>query len=455
MRLRSSLAIRLTGALIAATFLATASILGGIYYFSVKLPMNEVRSKVSAEALMLSTVYRDGGERALRRAILVRRQSPSPDKAFDALLEPDGRRLTGNLPSWPVIRRGNWAMIEADLYRDGDEDDHEALTRDLVLPDGRRLLVGRDVEVLSDRKELMIEATRWGALAVLLFGLIGGMVISWITARRLDEVGKTARSVMAGDLSVRVPVKGTGDEFDELGLGLNAMLDRNQELVASLGRVSDSIAHELRTPLARLQSSLEGAAGEGPDAERIEAARAEAERLQQTFDALLRIARLDTGRHRIARETVQFDGLVSDAVEFHEPEAEARQISLGLSAVPCRVAGDRNLLFQAVSNLLDNAIKFAPPGGRVTVELTARDRVVRVAVTDNGDGVQQEHHPRLSEAFYRAPGSEKAAGTGLGLTLVNAIAAAHEGTLGFAGAAGEFSAVLTIPSADGPSDSIR
>jgi signal transduction histidine kinase len=446
MRLGSSLAIRLTGALIAATFLATASILGGIYYFSVKLPMDGVRAKVRSEALTLSSIYQKEGEVALKRAMLARRESPSPDKAFDAFLERDGTLLLGNLPSWPVVRRSNWAMIEADLYRDGDEDDHEALSRDLLLPDGRRLIVGRDVEVLSDRKELMVESTRWGALAVLLFGLIGGMLISWITARRLDEVTKTARSVMQGDLSVRVPVKGTGDEFDQLGMSLNAMLDRNQELVASLGRVSDSIAHELRTPLARLHSSLEGvAAVEGADAMRIEAARAEAERLQQTFDALLRIARLDTGRHRINREMVQLDGLVGDAIEFYEPEAEARQLTLGLSVTPSRVVGDRNLLFQAVSNLLDNGIKFTPERGQVQVELIADEAFARVVVTDNGPGVHEAHHSRLSEPFFRAPGSEKISGTGLGLTLVHAIAAAHGGALTFSQATGAFSAILTIP----------
>ena len=442
MKLGSSLAIRITVALVAVTFVATASLLGGIYYFSVKLPMDEVRTKVRAETDALQSTYTRNGEAGLRAALLARRQSPSPDKAFDALLERNGELLFGNLPSWPLVRRGNWTMIEADLYRDGDEDDHEALSRDVLLPDGRRLIVGRDVEILADRKELMIEATRWGGLSVILFGLVGGLLIGWLTARRLDAVGRTASAVMQGNFSVRVPIRGSGDDFDQLGLSLNAMLDRNQELMDSLGRVSDNIAHELRTPLARLRAVLDS---NRLDPDQVEAARSEVDWLQQTFDALLRIARIDTGRHRIASAPVQLDSLVGDAVELYEPEAEARQQRLGLAVTPCTVSGDRNLLFQAVSNLLDNAIKFAPSGGDVSVELTVDGPAATIAVTDSGPGVDEQHHPRLTERFFRAPGSENVVGTGLGLTLANAIAAAHDGSLSFNGGPGGFTARLTLP----------
>lgn len=448
MRLGSSLAIRITAALIAVTFVTTASLLGGIYYFSVKRPMDDLRTKVQAEASALQSLYARDGEARLRAALLARRQSPSPNKAFDAFLDRDGRLLLGNLPSWPQVRRGDWTTIEADLYRDGDEDDHEALSRDLLLADGRRLIIGRDVEILADRQELMIEAARWASLSVVLFGLIGGLLISWITARRLDAVTRTARAVMHGDLSVRVPIKGSGDDFDQLGLSLNAMLDRNQELMASLGRVSDNIAHELRTPLARLRTALdEPVDGNGVDPDRVEAARIEADRLQQTFDALLRIARIDTGRHRMAKSPVQLDALVGDAVELYEPESEARGQHLSLTVDPCTVMGDRNLLFQAIANLLDNAIKFAPDGGEIGVELAVAGSEATVTVTDSGPGVGEQHQPRLTERFFRAPGSEDVTGTGLGLTLANAIAEAHDGTLTFGGSAGAFRAALSLPTA--------
>lgn len=449
MRLASSLAIRLTGALIAVTILTTASLLAGIYYFSIRLPMDEVRSKVRAESQQLQQIYHLKGEQALTAALLERRHSLSLDKPFDAFIGIDGKLITGNLPSWPAIRSGSWALIEADLYRDGDEDDHEALSRDTILPDGRRLIVGRDVEIFADRGELIGEAALWGSASVILFGILGSLLISWITSRRLDAVGNTARAVMQGNLSVRVPVKGTGDDFDQLGMSLNAMLDRNQELVASLSRVSDSIAHELRTPLARLRTALDTASREGGlEPGDVEAARLEAERLQHIFDALLRIARLDTGRHRIIRNPVKFDELVGDAVEFYSPEAESRQQSLGLSVVPCTVEGDRNLIFQAVTNLLDNAIKFAPVGGEVRAELDVQGSMAKLTVRDNGPGVDEAHRARLTERFFRAPGSEDVVGTGLGLTLASAIAAAHQGELTFDGIAGRFEAILRLPLAD-------
>lgn len=450
MRLASSLAIRLTGALIAVTFLTTASLLAGIYYFSVRLPMDQVRTKVRAESLQLQQVYHLQGEQALKAALLDRRRSLSPDKPFDAFVDKDGKLITGNLPSWPEIRSRTWVNIEADLYRDGDEDDHEALSRDITLSDGRRLIVGRDVEIFADRQELMSEAVLWGSLSVLIFGILGGLLISWFTARRLEAVGNTARAVMQGDLSVRVPVRGTGDDFDQLGMGLNAMLDRNQELVASLSRVSDNIAHELRTPLARLRTALEPSSREeGLKAEDVYAALLEADRLQQIFDALLRIARLDTGRHRINRDPIKLDELVSDAVEFYGPEAESRQQALGVSVVPCTVNGDRDLIFQAVTNLLDNAIKFSPQEGEVRVDLEVQGPMAKLTVRDNGPGVNGAHRARLTERFFRAPGSEKVAGTGLGLTLANAIANAHQGRLEFAGTAGRFEAILCLPMTEG------
>lgn len=443
MRLGSRLAIRITGALIAATLLTTVTILAAIFRFGVQLPMQEVRAQVESEVLQLRTIYAKEGEAALIDALVERRKAPSQAKAFDALIGLDGRLITGNLPSWPIVRRGDWIKIEADLYRDGDEDDHEALSRDMALPDGQRLIVGRDVEVLADRQELMIEAFLWGAVPVLLFGMLGGLIISSITARRLDAVSGTARAVMKGDLTQRVPVTGHGDDFDQLGMSLNAMLDRNQELVASLGRVSDSIAHELRTPLARLRSALDGASDGNVGA--IDSAKGEAERLQKIFDALLRIARLDTGRHRIRHELVQLDELVADAIDFYAPEAEARGQDIAAGLDPCRITGDRDLLFQAVANLLDNAIKFAPPGGSVRVRLEAEGPSALLAISDTGPGVAEEHRGKLSERFYRAPGSENVAGTGLGLTLASAIIGAHDGTLSYAGSAGDFAVIIQLP----------
>ena len=434
---RSSFAWRLTAALVASTLVAAAGLLAGITWFAVERPLHQVRAQVAREAAVLYQIYRQEGPAALRTAILARRAQPSPSKAFDVLLDRDGRLLFGNLPSWPRTRAAAWVTIEADLYRDGDEDDYEALSRDLLLPDGSRLLVGRDVEVLSDRRELMREAAQWGLLSVLLFAIAAGLAMHRLIARRLDPVAGTARAVMDGNLAVRVPLSRRRDEFDALGATLNAMLDRNQALLASVSRVSDSIAHELRTPLARLQGAL--------DAGRTEHAHAEAIRLRQTFDALLRIARLDTGRHRIAHAPVQLDKVICDAAEFYEPEAEKRRQKLSIAIVPYIVIGDRDLLFQAAANLIDNAIKFAPEGGQVAIELSATSTGCALSVTDNGPGAPTEIRSRLTERFYRSPGADQVAGTGLGLSLVEAIASSHGGSLRFEGDAGRFTVRFDLP----------
>ena len=447
-RLWSSLAIRLTAVLIGFTLLVTAGLLVGFYIFSVRLPTGHVRATVDAEARQLVAIYDRGGEPALRSALERRRSTASPQKPFDALLAPDGSLLTGNLPSWPRVRRGEWVNIEADLYRDGDEDDHEALSRDIALPSGRRLIVGRDVELLADRQELIAEAALWSIVAVFIFGMPGGLLISKISARRLAAVSGTARAVMDGDLTVRVPVRGTGDDFDRLGETLNAMLDRNEELVASLGRVSDNIAHELRTPLARLRTVLEQLAEDGASGRNQKLLRAssdEADRIQLIFDALLRIARLDTRRHRLKREPVMFNRLVADAAELYLPQAEEREQAIILDLDPCPLTGDPDLLFQLVVNLIDNALKFAPASGHIDVRLRCNHQTASLTVTDSGPGVAEEFRARLTERFFRAPEASAAPGSGLGLALANAIVAAHDGELAFSGGAGAFEVAVQLP----------
>ncbi len=338
--------------------------------------------------------------------------------------------------------------IEADLYRDGDEDDHESMTRDIMLPGGRRLLVGRDIEVYADRQELMIEAAIWGSLGALLFGLVGGALISRISSRRLDKMAATARAVMGGDLSVRVPVKGSGDDFDQLVLTLNSMLDRNQELVESLARVSDNVAHELRTPLARLNSMIEQLSSHGdqpPPPELMSATMEEMRRIDATFDALLRAARLETGRHQLHREPVAFEQLIEDAIEYYAPEAEERGQEVSHELAPCTVEGDRDLLFQLVANLLDNAVKFAPHGGSVHVALTCTPTQAELRVRDSGPGVVEELRPKITERFFRAPTARGVRGIGLGLTLGQAIVDAHGGEMFFEGGPGAFTAAIRLP----------
>ena len=443
-----SLGARIVAALVVFTFLVFATLFAGLYLFGVRQPIADLQARVGEEARQLVELDRARGQEALVRALEQRRVRPSPEAAFDALIGPDGRAITANYPSFPQVRKGDWVRIEADLYRDGDEDDHDALTRDVMLSGGRRLLVGRDVEIFADRQELMIEAALWSSIAVLIFGLAGGLVIGRISGRRLESVSRTAHSIMAGDLDVRVPVRGSGDDFDQLGLTLNSMLDRNQQLLESIGRVSDSIAHELRTPLARLHALLEQLAGTGDPDERTRLTAAgldEAIRIEATFDALLRVARIQTGRHALRKEPIDLERLVEDAIDYYDPQAEAKGGRIVRALNACDVRGDRDLLFQLVANLIDNGVKFAPGGGRIDVRLDCSGDEALIRVGDNGPGVPEELRPRLTERFFRAPGTESVVGTGLGLTIAQAIVDAHGGTLGFEGPPGAFEVTVRLP----------
>ena len=259
-----------------------------------------MEAQVEAEASALAETYIIEGPAGLIAQLEARAAQTSGQRAFHAFLDRDGRKLAANLPSWPTRSSTAWLRIEADLYVDGDEDDHEALARDQVFADGARLLVGRDIDFIDEREEFLRESALWAALITLLLGMTGGVMMSLAVGHRIDAVTRTARRVIAGNFSERVPIKGKGDDFDQLSETLNLMLVRIEELVESVRRVSDSVAHELRTPLARLQADLYELehTTEGEERDRLaRQAGAEAARLQSVFDALLRIARIESGRH--------------------------------------------------------------------------------------------------------------------------------------------------------------
>lgn len=430
-RLFRSLTFRLALIYLALFSLSVVLLLGVTWWMTVVRPLEDVRVSILREADALGDIYIVDGAAALEAALARRAATVSDRKAFHAYTGTDGR-IVANLPSWPAKAASGWARFEADLYVDGDEEDHEALIHEQNFRDGARLIVGRDIEDIDEREEVIEQLILWGGVAVLILGLAGGVVMSLAVGRRIEAVNATARKVIAGDLSGRVPTRGSGDDFDRLGDTLNLMLARIEALVEAVSRVSDSVAHELRTPLARLQADLGelgGAGGAGDRARLIEAAAAEAARLQATFDSLLRIARLETGRHAIERRPVDLAKLLADAAELYAPEAEDQGKTLDVSIdAGLATRGDANLLFQAVTNLLDNALKHTPPGSRVRLtgrQLAGTPNGALIEIADDGPGIAAEHRERVVERFYRVPGSEGRPGLGLGLSVVDAVARAH------------------------------
>lgn len=431
MRLLRSLTFRLA-LYYAGLFSLSVALLGAVYYFvAIRAPLEAVRSELAAEADHFAAVHDRIGLGALAVRLERRAAEVSPRLAYHVLLDPSGRPITANLPSWPRAAGEEWIHIEADVARDGDEDEHEALVNDRVLPDGSRLLIGQDIDDLDEIQEALTDTLIWILPAVLLLSVAGGALMGRAIGRRIESVAAAARGVIAGDLKERVPLRGTRDDFDRLGETLNLMLDRIEQSMDGVRRVSDSVAHELRTPLTRLRASLAELERTGSEAAVADAVH-EAENLETIFSAVLRIARIEATPAPVPFDEIDLAEILRDAAELYLPEAEARGQELVVDvASDLAVDGDRDLLFQAVANLIDNAVKFSPLGGRIRLNAGAtRDRV-RVTIEDQGPGVAPELRDRVTERFFRAPDTSGVPGAGLGLSLVSAVAAVHDAPIRF------------------------
>jgi signal transduction histidine kinase len=422
-----SLTVRLTLVYMALFSGSVGLMLAITYVGGVWRPLQQVEAEIRADSDTLAATYLNQGRNALIRALERRAAAPRGRTAYHVLLAPNGAVVAANLTDWPEVTGPEWRRYEFGTYATGAEEEHEAVVRDLRFPDGYRLLVGLDTEDLDEREDLIFEALSWGAGMSLVLGLLGGLVMTFAVSQRLESINRAARAVIAGDLSGRVTLRGSGDDFDQLAATLNQMLERIEALVASISRVSDSIAHELRTPLTRLRAELEElAAAEDVDETRARAlaAQDEAARLQAMFESLLPIARLQSGPQPAAAD-VDLSGLLRDAVELHGPAAEDRGQALSEDVEPGLVVrGDRDLLFQMVSNLLDNAVKFAPRDGHVRLAAHRQGDRVELTVTDDGPGIPAAERARVFERFYRAGGTRRE-GFGLGLSLVAAAAERH------------------------------
>ena len=433
-RLFGSLSFRLALIYVGLFAASLLLVVGTFYLIAIHLPLEQARGEVERDAKFLQNTYIVDGAAALATRLQARDKAPASRRAFHAFIDPAGRVVSANLRSWPRERAEGWLRLEADDYLEGDEVDYEPLTIDHSFADGARLLVGRDIEDISEVEEVL-QSGALGVLAVaLVVGLVGGALMSRAIGRRIEAVSSTARQVMGGDLAQRVPLRGNRDDFDRLAETLNLMLERIEEAVEAVRRVSDSVAHELRTPLTRLRADLEDMASVPEDGreERLAAAIGEADRLDRIFDAVLRIARIEAGRHAAAFTLTDLSTLLDDAIDYYRPAAEEGELELKTAIGPgLKVVADRDLLFQAMANLIDNAIKYTPAGGTIELTATAINRSVVIELRDNGPGVPAPALARITERFFRAAPTSGIPGAGLGLSLVAAIAALHGSKIAF------------------------
>jgi signal transduction histidine kinase len=294
-------------------------------------------------------------------------------------------------------------------------------------------LVGRN---LRDARLFRLRITNtmgWAALITLGLGVVGGLLMTRNMLRKVDAVNRTSTHIIHGDLTQRVPVSGTGDEFDQLAQNLNAMLDQIERLMAGMRQVTDNIAHDLRTPLSRLRARLEVTLLEKPDEARyadvLSETIAEADRLLGTFNALLSIAEAEAGSRRDSFEAIDLSEIARDVAELYEPVAEESGLGFEIQ-IPDRimVRGDRHLLSQAIANLLDNALKYTAEG-KVALSVASRGGKAHIEVSDTGPGVPADRRNAVFDRFVRLEGSRSTPGNGLGLSLVRAVTTLHEGAI--------------------------
>jgi hypothetical protein len=459
-KLVRSTAFRLTLVYLLIFALYAAALL---IYFALntgRLITEQITETVDDEIAELTEQYTMGSWRQL--TTIVENRSLRPGSSLYLVTAPSGQAIAGNVGSLApgVIDKIGWSET---VYRRLDEQEtaqHSALVRVTQLSGGFRLLVGRDLEERTRMREVIVAAARGSLALVVVLGLAGGFFVARRVLKRFDAVTETTQRIMAGDLSGRLPVTGIGDELDRLAINLNAMLARIEALMRGLKEVSDNIAHDLKTPLTRLrnrcEAALRTARTESDYRAAMEGMIEESDGLIRTFDALLMIARAESGQAR--DNMVEFDAgeIVRGVSELYEPLAEEKGLTLRAAApAPAMLRGNRELLSQALANLVDNAIKYArPPGAcgsgeKPQAEIVAGarregDRVL-LTVADRGPGIPAADRARVVERFVRLKPDPSEPGSGLGLSLAAAVARLHGGELTLEDNAPGLRVVIALP----------
>lgn len=421
--------------------LANAAVLAsgfGVLLFLVTLladrfMASHVRESVEAELRILESEFNSEGPLAVQMLIQERLRIVSADHDRLYRLETaDGQLVAGNVAFWPqdnpppnrpfkLASRKFKGQTEVDLQW-------------VPLAQGYRLLVGFDeIEIAQVRHDIN-RAALWGLLAMMLASLTAGYGITRAALRPVEAIRSAAQQIVDGDLRHRIPVRAGGDEFDRLGETLNAMLDRINALIASVRGATDSIAHDLRTPLARHRAQLEAALSHPPSAAElpgwIERNIADLDVVLSTFQSLLRIANVQSGLLRREFQSCELPQLIQDAVDYIEPLAEDKQQRIEFRPLPGPpLNGHRDLLFQLLVNLLDNAVKYAPADSAIVIEAAGDAAGWELSVADSGPGIPEAERERVFDRLYRVDASRRLPGLGLGLSLVKAVIDLHRGSV--------------------------
>jgi signal transduction histidine kinase len=403
-----------------------------LLWSTTNLVDQQVEAAVNADAQGLLERWNEGGVPSLVLTLQDRIEENVDDDAIYLLTDSRQQWIAGNMHDWPPKVIYPNLFYELKVTRGAVVS--RASVRRVDLPGGFRLLVGRDVRGPQQLRRLLPGTLLWCGLLVTVLGLAGGLVMRNLFRRMVADVSATAEAVARGELGHRVRRSGRGDEFDRMAEAINTMLDRIARLMDGVREVSNSIAHDLRTPITRARARLEDAAshaqGEPELRAAVERAVADLDGVTAVFQALMRIAEIEAGSRRSAFAEIDLGPLLADLAELYGALAEEQGLTLRLDVPDTLPAfGDRDLVQQAVANLLDNAIKFSPRGTQIRLSAYTADRKLRIAVSDQGPGIPDADRERAAERFFRGEQARSTPGSGLGLALVQAVATLHDGAL--------------------------
>jgi signal transduction histidine kinase len=426
-------------------------ILTYVFWNTVGLIERQTDETIRAEVQGISDQYR---LRGLRGVIdVIQRRNSGDSATIYLVVNPKRERLVGNLEELPANATGDPGWIDFPLIVKRGESSvrHTGRAYHTGLSGGYHVLVGRDVEEQRQFRDLIFRTLYVALPLALLLGLGGGLLTSRNFLRRVDDIAGTSRSIMLGDLSRRMPMKGSGDELDRLSTALNDMLDQIERLMAGMKEVTSNVAHDLKTPLTRLRARVDAALRSG-NAREYKAALTqtidESDRLLQTFNALMSIARAEAGQAREGLQRSDLHGVLEDVCELYEPLVEEAGGKLTCSSLPGLWARtDRQLISQAISNLIDNAIKYGGSADGAVIKIAGRStgNEIEISVSDHGDGIPASDRERVKDRFTRLDESRTKPGNGLGLALVSSVMKLHGGQLVLEDNAPGLKAKLVLP----------
>ncbi|WP_395495106.1 ATP-binding protein [Acetobacter sp. KSO5] len=441
LRLRS---VSLRFALVYGTLFICSAVLflSFIWWGTVGLLEHRVEQAITADSRALFNIWSEGGPTGLTMIIDDRLEQDVDDNALYLLVNKDNKWVAGNLAEWPRQITSNDHWFTMPVQRSYTQD--MAKVRAYALPDGYHLLIGRDISGRTLLRKMLTDTLLWACIMVTLLAIGGGWLIRRLFRHVIHSISRTTQAITHGDMSRRMPVQGSDDELDEIAITINEMLERISRLMDGVRQVSNAIAHDLRTPITRARTQLEDAALHAKNEDELRAAIEQAvgnlDNVTSICQALLRIAQIESGARRSAFVLFNLTPALQDVCELYEAVAEDHGLTF-VQHLPHHLPffGDRAMFQQAVANLLDNAVKFSPPHGTITlsaeVHSTARrsdgsrGKLLSLSVADEGIGMSEADMARASERFFRAEQARNTPGSGLGLSLVQAIVQLHDGKL--------------------------